>query len=203
VGQTPASWALVCAHWDSRPTADRDPDPSKRSLPVPGANDGASGSAIVLELARALADNRPPRGVILVLFDGEDYGARVEDMLLGSRYFAQHYQGSAIEFGVLLDMVGDRSLRIPIEGYSQQRAPQVVTRIWNAATAVGSLAYVNERGPSVQDDHIPLLDAGIPCIDAIDMTYAYWHTTADTPDKCSAASLAAAGAPVLHALRAE
>jgi hypothetical protein len=191
---------LVCAHWDSRPTADQETDPQRRARPIPGANDGASDTAVVLELSRVLAVRRPPQEVMLVLFDGEDYGPKIDRMLLGSRHFARNYRGPKPEWAALLDMVGDKNLEIPVEGYSQQMAPKVVERIWQAAEAIGSRPFVRRPGPWVQDDHLPLLRAGIPCIALIDFDYPYWHTLEDTPDKCSADSLQAVGDVLLHAI---
>ena len=195
-----APWVLICAHWDSRPTADREAAPARRAQAIPGANDGASGTAVILEMARLLADRRPTKCVMLVLFDGEDYGPKVDRMLLGSKHFAQEFKGAKPEWAVLLDMIGDRDLEIPIEGYSQERAPLVVERIWRAAEAVGSRAFVRKLGPRVMDDHIPLLNVGIPCINLIDFNYPYWHTLADTPDKCSPQSLQAVGDVLVQAL---
>jgi len=194
---------LLCAHWDTRPQADRDPDPARRKEPVPGANDGASGVAALLEVARALKSQPPKRRVTIALFDGEDYGPTTERMFLGSRHFAESFSGPAVSWGVLVDMVGDRELRIPIEGLSQQSAPQVVDRVWKAAERVGARAFVKERGKPVMDDHVFLLRKGIPCIDVIDFDYPYWHTTADTPDKCSAESLGQVGRAILAALESD
>jgi len=191
---------LLCAHWDSRPMADRDPDPARRAEPVPGANDGASGVAVLLEIARALKRQPPKARVTMVLFDGEDYGTSEASMLLGSRHFAKSYAGPPVDWAVLLDMVGDRDLRLPPEQTSWQQARGVVERVWGAAARVGSKAFVREPGPEVMDDHVPLLERGIPCIDVIDFDYAYWHTTADTPDKCSAASLGQVGRALLEAI---
>jgi Zn-dependent M28 family amino/carboxypeptidase len=195
------SWALICAHWDSRPTADREDLPARRAQAIAGANDGASGAAVILELARALSVQRAPRGVILVLLDGEDYGPDVAHMFYGSRYFAQAYRGTKPTWGVLLDMIGDRDLRIPIEGNSQLLAPEVVSRIYGVAERLKVSAFVREPGSYVTDDHLQLNGAGIPCIDLIDFQYPYWHTLADTPDKCSAESLQAVGDVLLTALR--
>jgi hypothetical protein len=191
---------LLCAHWDSRPQADRDPDPANRTSPVPGANDGASGVAVLLEVARALKAHPPSQRVTIVLFDGEDYGPTADRMFLGSRYFADSYAGPAVSWAVLLDMIGDRDLRLPVERASQQSAPGVVDRIWRAAARVAAAAFVTDLGPSVMDDHVFLLRKGIPCIDVIDFEYPYWHTTADTPDKCSPESLAQVGRTILSAL---
>jgi hypothetical protein len=203
-GVCPApKWVIVCAHWDTRPTADREKNPALRARPIPGANDGASGTAVVLELARVLAEQRPHNGVILVLFDGEDYGPAAEQMLLGSGYFAKNYRGPRPDWGVLVDMVGDRDLEIPVEGYSWKHAPEVVERIWRAAESVGSRAFMRRNAPPIADDHLPLLKAGIPCIAVIDFDYPYWHTLADTPDKCSPQSLQAVGDVLVAALMQE
>jgi hypothetical protein len=197
-----AGHLLLCAHWDTRPQADRDPDPANRAEPVPGANDGASGVAVLLEIGRALKAQPPKQRVTIALFDGEDYGPTTDRMFLGSRFFADSFAGPPVSWGVLLDMVGDRELRIPIEGASHQSAPKIVDRVWNAAARVGAAAFVREAGKPVMDDHVFLLRKGIPCIDVIDFDYPYWHTTADTPDKCSADSLGQVGRTVLAALEA-
>ena len=195
-----AGHILLCAHWDSRPTADHDPDPTAHTQPIPGANDGASGVAVLLAVARALKAQPSLARVTIVLFDGEDYGATEAQMLLGSRHFAAHFAGPPVAWAVLLDMVGDRDLRLPPEQISLQRAGQVVGRLWGAAAREGCVAFVRDSGPAVLDDHVPLLDQGIPCIDIIDFDYPYWHTTADTPDKCSAASLDQVGRTLLRAI---
>jgi glutaminyl-peptide cyclotransferase len=191
---------LLCAHWDTRPRAECDPDPAKRGQPILGANDGASGVAVLLEIARALKAHPPKQKVTLVFFDGEDYGADVDTMFLGSRHFAAHYTGRPPDWAVLLDMVGDKDLRLPQERNSLERAPEVVTRLWNVAQRAGSTAFLPKPGPSILDDHIPLLDRGIPCIDIIDFTYPPWHTAADTPDKCAPESLGQVGRAVLEAV---
>jgi len=191
---------LLCAHWDTRPIADRDPNPANHKKPIPGANDGASGVAVLLEIARALEAHPPKQRVTIVLFDGEDYGETLADMFLGSRAFAEHYSGPPVDWGVLLDMVGDRDLRLPHEEYSLKKAPAVVERIWGAAGRAGSKAFVSEPGPPILDDHVFLLRKGIPCINVIDFDYPYWHTRADTPDKCSPESLGQVGRAILRAI---
>jgi len=191
---------LFAAHWDTRPTADNEKDPDRRSQPIAGANDGASGVAVLLELARVLAGRRLDQNVILVLFDGEDYGPTAADMFLGSRYFAEHLPNPRPDWGAVVDMIGDRDLSIPVERYSWQRARQVVERIWGAAERIGVAAFKRKVGRPVLDDHLPLLKAGIPCVDIIDTDYPPWHTLDDTPDKCSAASLQAVGDVLLAAL---
>lgn len=189
---------LLAAHWDSRPTADQDPNPKNHGLPVMGANDGASGVAILVELARIFHDTPPPVPTLIVLFDGEDYGPGVSNMFIGSKHYAERLaNGSKAKQGILLDMVGDSQLTLPIERYSYQAAPSVVNHVWETAKRLGFAAFEERMGPSIQDDHLPLIQAGIPCIDIIDFDYSYWHTIEDTPDKCSAASLYVVGQVVL------
>lgn len=195
-----ADHVLLAAHWDSRPTADRDPNPTSRGQPIAGANDGASGVAVLLGIARALNAHPPKQHVTIMLFDGEDYGPTADDMFLGSKHFARTFDGREVEWAVLLDMVGDRDLKLKPEGFSLGRAPAVVDRVWAAAERVGATAFVREPGPTVLDDHVFLLARGIPCIDVIDFDYPYWHTLADTPDKCAPDSLGQVGRAVLAAL---
>lgn len=191
---------LLCAHWDTRPTADCDPILANRSRPIPGANDGASGVAVLLEIARALKAHPPKRRVTIALFDGEDYGPTTTDMFLGSREFAERYSGPPPAWAVLVDMVGDRELRIPPEQISLAKAPSVVERVWRAAERAGSSAFVHGPRQAVLDDHVFLLQKGIPCIAVIDFDYPHWHTLADTPDKCSAESLEQVGRALLRAI---
>ena len=186
---------LLCAHWDTRPRADRDPDIGNRDTPIAGANDGASGVAVLLEIARCLSELAPPQPVTIVLFDGEDYGeeGQLEDYCLGSKYFASTLSGDEYKFAILLDMIGDKDLSIPIEGYSARVAPDLVNLIWRRAGKLGIKAFRQRAGHDVYDDHWPLIQAGIPSIDIIDFEYPYWHTLQDTPDKCSPESLKAVG----------
>ncbi len=190
---------LLCAHWDTRPIADQDPSYSNRHTPIPGANDGASGVAVLLEIAHALQASPPPDQVTIVLFDGEDYGPGIDQMFLGSRYYAEHFRGTPPDWGVLLDMIGDRDLTIPQEGYSLTAAPEVVSRIWQAAARPTPPPSSPPLG-SASWTTTSLLQKGIPCIDVIDFTYPWWHTLQDTPDKCSAASLSQVGRTLLQAL---
>jgi glutaminyl-peptide cyclotransferase len=192
---------LFCAHWDSRSAADNDPDPGNRDKPVPGANDGASGTAVLLELSRILKRYPPPRGVDLVLFDGEDGGLEMnlETWCLGSRYFAAHRRNDyKPRYAVLLDMIGDRDLSLPVEANSRKFAPAVVETVWGKARELGLPAFESRIGYEVVDDHLELLKSGIPAVDIIDLDYPYWHTTHDTEDKCSPESLWTVGTLLLH-----
>ena len=192
---------LYVTHWDTRPIAERDPDSSKRNQPIPGANDGASGTAMLLEVADALKRAPPSVGVDLLFVDGEDYGSfeaeSLKDVLIGARYFAQHLPaGYRPLFAVLWDMVGGRDQRIFEEGYSLDRAPEVVQRVWSAAEELHLGAMFRPlNGGYITDDHVPLLEAGIRAIDVIGYeNYRQWHhTLEDTPDKMSEAALADVG----------
>ncbi len=192
---------LLCAHWDTRPRADNERDPDRRRLPIPGANDGASGVAVLLEMARALTILRPPIRVSFALFDGEDWGGDEESMYLGSKHYSTTLPQGRPRWGVLLDMVGDKSLRIPREGFSEQHAKEVNDRVWEAARRVGhDDVFVDELGPSILDDHLPLLREGMPVVDVIDFDYPQWHTLRDDPSACSPRSLGVVGRTVLAAL---
>jgi Zn-dependent M28 family amino/carboxypeptidase len=199
---------LLCAHWDTRPRAEQDPDKSKRNKPILGANDGASGVAVLLELASLLRTKAPPIGIDIALFDGEDYGAEGDhaNYLLGSRYFAKNRPSSYLpRFGVLLDMVGDKNLELPKEGFSVRYAPGVVNLVWSTARELGISQFVDAAGEDIIDDHLPLNEAGIPTIDLIDFNYPdptnrFWHTHQDIPENCSPESLEAVGAVLVHVL---
>jgi hypothetical protein len=196
---------LLLAHWDSRPRADQDPDPKRMDQPVPGANDGASGVAVLLEIARHLKAQPPKIGVDILFTDGEDYGKEhdLSNYFLGSKYFAAHLPGGFRPmFGILLDMVGDNQLQIPKEPNSLRYAPDVVDLVWSTARDLGVYQFADVTQRPVADDHLPLNEAGIKTIDLIDFDYPddsnrYWHTTQDTPDKCSAGSLEAVGKVLL------
>jgi len=195
---------LLAAHWDTRPFADRDPDPKKRDIPILGANDGASGVAVLLELSRAFHLKPPGIQVIMVLFDGEDYGKRIDDMLLGSRYFARNMDDRwRPDYGILIDMVGDKNLNILIEPNSASAAPEIVKKVWDLAKELQLEGIYKQIGPAILDDHIPLIEEGIKCIDIIDFDYPYWHTVEDTTDKCSPESLETVGKLLLELVYSE
>ena len=180
---------LLAAHWDTRPFADRDPKPENRDKPILGANDGASGVAVLLEIARVLKERPPPRRVVIVLFDGEDYGRSVEDMFIGSRFFARNLGKWKPDYGILLDMIGDKDLALPIERYSWNANKGFAEAIWQRAATLGLVPFQSRLGDAIMDDHIPLIEVGIPMVNIIDFTYPYWHTVEDTVDKCSPKSL--------------
>jgi Zn-dependent M28 family amino/carboxypeptidase len=189
---------LYLTHWDSRPTSDSENDATLRTKPVPGANDGASGVGLFVALGDLLKKTPPSVGVDLLFVDGEDYGNfdKNEDVLIGSRYFVEHLPSPnyQILYGVLWDMIGDSDLQIYQETHSVERAPEVVSRVWQTATDLGySRYFVPESRYAVTDDHIPLLDKGLRVIDVIDLDYTAHHTTRDTMDRISATSLKVVG----------
>jgi Zn-dependent M28 family amino/carboxypeptidase len=194
-GPTRTPRVLLCAHWDSRPRADADPDSTRRNEPVLGANDAASACAVLLHLAELLHARPPALGVDLVWFDGEDGGIEgsMNTYCLGSREHVRRLGQRRPAYVILLDMVGDRELTLPMEAYSLARAPELVRAVWGRAERLGLAAFIPEPHAAVYDDHMPFLEAGIPAIDVIDFDYPYWHTVEDTPDKCSAQSLATVG----------
>jgi len=200
----PGDWGiLLCAHWDTRPIADQELEEKDRKKPILGANDGASGVAVLLELARMFHERAPDVPVTIVLFDGEDWGPSTKDMFLGSSYFAARLTGNRFRFGILLDMIGDKELDIYREGNSQSRARAVTDKIWAAARKLGRDEFKDEVKYTISDDHLPLIKAGIPTADVIDFDYAYWHTLGDTVDKCSAKSLLAVGETVAQVVYSE
>ena len=187
---------VLCAHWDTRPVSDQDPDPAHRADPVPGANDGGSGVALLLEMAE-LMKARPPRTPVeLVFFDGEDLGAASapEQFCLGSRAYARALpppdDSSRPRAAFLFDMVGDRDLGIYPEQNSARLAANLVAIVLDAARATRAPHFHDEPKYALTDDHMPLNEAGLPAADIIDFDYEAWHTHRDTPDRVSAESLA-------------
>lgn len=190
---------LYVTHWDSRPMSDQAANLGDRRLPVPGANDGASGVGLFVALADALKKTPPKVGVDLVFVDGEDWGVfdeRLKDVLIGSTYLAKNPPDSGYRpmFGVVWDMIGDADLEIKKEGYSVQGAPEVVERVWKTAADLGhDDVFVQADLGAISDDHLPLLRAGYRVIDVIDLSYPHHHTPQDTFDKISARSLSIVG----------
>jgi len=189
---------ILATHYDSKKFADK--DAQNKDQPVPGANDSASGVAVLLELTRILTNSHvlPGVGVDIVFFDGEEGeesqgGDYTNWKPLGSTYFAEHlgdiYGDKKPIGGVVLDMVCDKDLKISIEQSSAQNAPQQTKLFWDLAKKVDGNAFVDKAGPEIQDDHTPLNQAGVPSFLVIDFDYSPFHTTKDTADKCSAKSL--------------
>ncbi len=202
---------LVLAHWDCRPWADNDPDPSLRQQPVMGANDAASGTAVILELARLMAQQRPEVGVDLLLVDVEDWGENENEdsWALGTQYWANnpHVAGYRANCGILLDMVGTRGARFTQEYFSKQYAQGVIDMVWKTASQSGFGSYfINQDGGAITDDHVMVNRlAGIPTIDIIDMRldsdtgfFDGWHTTHDTLDQIDPATLRAVGQTLVN-----
>lgn len=199
---------LLLAHWDTRPWADNDPDPVNHGKPVMGANDGASGVGVLLQLARHLKAQGTELGVDILLVDAEDMGVdeNEESWALGTQYWAAHphVAGYKALFGVLLDMVGSADAAFTREYYSMQYAQGFGDLVWRQAA--GS-HFINAQGGAVTDDHVFINRAGIPCIDIIDMRSdtgtgfcPEWHTLNDTMDAISAATLGEVGQTLLNVI---
>jgi glutaminyl-peptide cyclotransferase len=203
---------MLCAHWDTRPRAEEDSDVNRQHKPIAGADDGASGVAVLLEIARIMSENGPPIGVDIVLFDGEDYGhaSDLSNYFLGSRYWSANppVPGYRPHFAVLLDMVGGKDAYFPREGYSVRYAPQVVDIVWKIAQEKGYDRFANERGMFVQDDHLILNEQyGLPTINIIHQRKdamgnfgfpTWWHTHQDNIDIIDKQTLQEVGDVVLE-----
>ncbi len=199
---------LLLAHWDTRPWADNDPDPANHNKPVMGANDGASGVGVLLQLASHLKSDSTSLGVDILLVDAEDMGENdnEESWALGAQYWAQHphVNGYKPLFGILLDMVGSDNATFTREYYSNQYASGFVDLVWKCAA--GS-HFINAAGGAVTDDHIFVNRAGIPCIDIIDMRSdsdsgfcPEWHTVGDSMNAISASTLGEVGQTLLNVI---
>ncbi|MCK9219274.1 MAG: M28 family peptidase [Bacteroidales bacterium] len=214
---------LICAHWDSRPFADHDPDQKNRRKPVDAANDGASGVGVLLEVARQLSLKNPALGVDIILFDVEDYGPPQdvpmgndadEQWGLGAQYWSKnpHIPDYSARFGILLDMVGAKNATFLMEGISMQYAGDIVKNVWNTANRIGYSSYfLFEQGGLITDDHVPINKIrNIPTIDIIHLDknsetgfYPYWHTTGDTFDKIDKTTLKVVGQTLLTVIYEE
>jgi len=219
---------LLCAHWDSRPWSDQDPAKGNWNKPVMGANDGASGVGVLIELARIIGieqssnGNTPKVGIDLILFDSEDYGnpeffegeKREDSWCLGSQYWAinPHVSGYKAKFGILLDMVGGAAANFEWELFSVKYARNVLDKVWSKASSLGYGNYFKQsEGGAVDDDHLYINTlAKIPCIDIIDYDKSsasgfvpYWHTQNDTMDNIDKYTLKAVGETLLHVIYAE
>lgn len=206
---------LLLAHYDTRPWADEDADVSNHDKPIDGANDGGSGVAVLLHIAEAIGRQSPGVGVDILFVDAEDSGITDEgdpssddSWCLGSQYFARNlpYAGRLPAGAVLLDMVGGRDAVFRREYFSANGAGQLLERVWKAAADAGhGVRFVNADGGAVNDDHIPLLRAGIPTIDIIETGHPQtggfnptWHTMQDNIDNIDAATLQAVGDVVMR-----
>ena len=199
---------LLLAHWDTRPWADNDPDPANHNKPVMGANDGASGVAVLLQLARQLKAEGTTLGVDILLVDAEDMGItdNEESWGLGTQYWTRnpHVVGYKPLFGILLDMVGDPDATFTREYYSAQYGGGFVDLVWK--NAAGN-HFINAQGGAVTDDHVFINNAGIPCIDIIDLRSnsesgfcPVWHTIDDTMSHLSASTLAEVGQTLINVI---
>jgi len=210
---------LLCAHWDSRPFADNDPDPKNHQTPIDGANDGASGVGILMEIARQIQTNPMDIGIDIVLFDLEDYGQpqhsdypEMEDSWgLGAQYWskAPDPNGARAQFGILLDMVGAENITFTKEYFSVYYASGVVEKVWNRAAQLGyANVFLNREAGAVTDDHIYVNKfAKIPCIDIIHHVegsqssfFPYWHTLKDNMDAIDPSSLNIVGTVLLNVI---
>lgn len=213
-GQSPKR-VLLLAHWDSRPWADQEPAMADRAKPVPGANDGASGAGVLLEIARQIQMERPDVSVDLLFVDVEDYGrsegwgSSEETWCLGTQKWLAskpYGKGPMPVYAVLLDMVGARDAKFYREFTSQSLAKSIVDKVWSNAAASGySDRFVNEIGAAITDDHLFVSRAGIPCVDIIEcmnpVTKSFhpsWHTLGDNMDVIDAATLKAVGQVVTN-----
>jgi hypothetical protein len=196
---------IFSAHYDTRCVADRDPNPERRALPIPGANDGASGVAVLLELARIIPQREAgSTPIALVFFDLEDQGLGSESsgFCLGSRYLAANLPPCLADFeiGVNLDMIGDAQLTLSYEPFSLQAAPELVEAIWEIGARIDPAVFVKRKGPPVYDDHVPFLEKKKKYINIIDFDYPQWHTSDDCVEKCSPRSLKTCGDTLLQFL---
>jgi hypothetical protein len=188
---------ILCAHYDTRPIADQEPDPRKWRSPFLSANDGASGVALLMEMANYIKDVKTPVGVDFVLFDGEEYifnpAVDGDRYFFGSEYFAKMYRqerpAKRYVAGVLFDMIGGKNAQFPVEQNSAFLANSLVQDLWHIAADQKCAAFKNEWGAEVRDDHLALNKAGIPTVDIIDFSYPHWHRLTDLPENCSGDSL--------------
>ncbi|MDE6753745.1 MAG: M28 family peptidase [Muribaculaceae bacterium] len=206
---------LLLAHWDCRPWADQDPDPAKQKLPVDGANDGASGVGVILEIARNLKKNAPGKGVDILFVDAEDWGTDgdEESWALGTRYFVENppVDNYFPDAAILLDMVGGKGAEFCREYFSEQAAPRVAQALWGIAASRGYAdMFLNRLGGAVTDDHVQLIKHGIPAVDIIEYHpedesgfNPRWHTSIDNMEGIDPKTLQAVGETVTEFLMNE
>ncbi len=198
---------LLLAHWDCRPWADEDADEAKRRQPVDGANDGASGVGVLLEVARQLGMKAPSKGVDILFVDAEDWGTDgdSDSWAMGTRYFVANppVADYAPDCAILLDMVGGKDARFYREYFSEQAAPELNDVLWQTAARIGyGDRFVNRMGSAVTDDHVELIKGGIPAVDIIEYRPGsgfneHWHTSHDNMDGISAETLGVVGETVM------
>ena len=197
---------LIGAHWDTRAISDQDKNIEQKTLPVLGANDGGSGTAILMTLYDIFTVDEPPIGIDLVFFDAEDVGRSFEGntFAVGSEFFSKNLPIKKPDFAIIVDMVGDKQLNLPIERFSYNIAPKKVKEIWDMAEDLSLNAFEKRIVEEIYDDHVPLWEnAQIPAIDIIDFKYPnlfynYWHTQQDIPANCSPKSLEQVGTLLLN-----
>ncbi len=191
---------ILMAHYDSRPRTDFPSNQELANQPIQGANDGASGAAVLMELVGLLSQSIPPRNIDLVMVDGEDWGERGDNdhYLLGSKEFSRRGIRGKYHFGIVIDLVGDSGQQFYREIFSQDFYPQINDMIWNTARELGLPTFVDSTVHMVLDDHVSLATSGVPAVVIIDFDYPYWHTDLDTVDKCSATSLENVGRVLAH-----
>ncbi|HHE37989.1 MAG TPA: M28 family peptidase [Candidatus Cloacimonetes bacterium] len=197
---------LLGAHYDTREWADKDSIQENHQKHVLGANDGASGVAVLLEIARIISQNQPSQfGIDLVFFDLEDAGTygNMDTWCVGSAYFVNNFSGQKPEKVIIIDMVGDADLNIFMEIYSYRSSPNLVKEVWSLARKLEYPEFIPKIKYMIEDDHLPFIKAGFNAIDIIDFDYPYWHTIHDTPDKCSSESLYKVGQLLLHLIYKE
>ncbi len=203
-GRAPTT--LVGSHYDARWQADNEQDPRLAASPIPAANDGGSGTACLLELARAFGEEPPAGDVVLAFFDGEDLGG-IEDLpyAVGSRWFVQHPDSAwAIDRVIALDMIGGRGAKLNVEGNSlvhTEEARDLFAELFVTGRAAGRAAFFGGEERWIYSDHGPFLDAGVPAVCLIDIDYPEWHTQRDLPSACAPDGIAQVGQTLLDVLR--
>ncbi len=214
---------LLFAHWDSRPYADADADSKNHNTPIDGANDGASGVGVLLEVARQIQIKSPEVGVDIIFFDAEDYGvpsfaeaiSSDNSWCLGSQYWAEnpHVKGYKAKFGILLDMVGAKDATFYRDAVSKRYASNVIEKVWSTARQLGyGKFFISADGGYIMDDHVPVNQVTrIPSIDILDYKisdthdgfFPHWHTINDTMDNIDKETLKAVGQTVLEVIYKE
>ncbi len=188
---------LLVAHWDCRAEAELDRDTANQKKPIPGADDNASGVAVLLELSRVLKDHLPAGvGIEYLMTDGQALGPKRNEMFLGSEAFAKDLPNHPKPtYGIVVDMVGKKDLNVPMELNSMMHAKTLCYALCRHASQIGlGDVFPMDFGLELADDHVPLNLAGVRTIDLIDFHYLqYYHTLQDTPDKCSPDSLGKVG----------